>query len=227
MREIAALRNENEQLKGGGHAAGIQTPARPGNAQHSPPTTMTPAAGTGLITPQLQPFGQLDMAKTGLVRLAEPYVQGGWRQYEVSGEDSDLQRQAKALLNKWSRESLFGNDQDCWETTATTRSTPTSGASCRRRMSSVAGLQVQVLACVAPRAHRDGLKVCRDSCVLSFLYDFCLLHSRRGRGLARSLTSLSLELARMMPHPDVPAERAPSGPGPLRFASPSPSPILL
>ena len=151
MREIAALRNENEQLNGGGHAAGIQTPARPGNAQHSPPTTMTPAAGTGLITPQLQPFGQLDMAKTGLVRLAEPYVQGGWRQYEVSGEDSDLQRQAKALLNKWSRESLFGNDQDCWETTATTRSTPTSGASCRRRMSSVAGLQV--LACVAPRAH--------------------------------------------------------------------------
>ena len=151
MREIAALRNENAQLKGGGHAAGIQTPARPGNAQHSPPPTMTPAAGTAMatgflpapntgpiITPQLQPLGQLDTPNTGAARPDRPYLQGGHGRYEASDGDSDLQRQAKALLNKWSRESLFGNDQDCWETTATTRSTPTSGASCRRRMSSVA-----------------------------------------------------------------------------------------
>ena len=95
MREIAALRNENAQLKGGGHAAGIQTPARPGNAQHSPPTTMTPAAGTAMatgflpapntgpiITPQLQPLGQLDTPNTGAARPDRPYLQGGHGRYD-------------------------------------------------------------------------------------------------------------------------------------------------
>ena len=203
MREIAALRNENGQLKGGGHAAGIETPARPGNAQQSPPTTMTPAAGTGLITPQLQPFGQLDMAMTGLVRLAEPYVQGGWRQYEVSGEDSDLQRQAKALLNKWSRESLFGNDQDCWETTATTRSTPTSGASCRRRMSSVArSSSTGLCGASGPLKRTEGL----PGLSLAFVPCAFRLPLSRSSGVGGGLSRTSRLLARSL----TPSQRHPT-----------------